>query len=74
MPILGIFSPKTNLMFVGLKNRIGMETGTTHVFHLSLIKIFFILHDIITVIHLQFWAYGSWDSLFPISMSPSANS
>ena len=22
------------------------------------------------VIHLQFWAYGSWDSLFPISMSP----
>ena len=23
------------------------------------------------VIHLQFWAYGSWDSLFPISMSPS---
>ena len=21
------------------------------------------------VIHLQFWAYGSWDSLFPISMS-----
>ena len=23
-----------------------------------------------TVIHLQFWAYGSWDSLFPISMSP----
>ena len=26
-----------------------------------------------TVIHLQFWAYGSWDSLFPISMSPTAN-
>ena len=25
------------------------------------------------VIHLQFWAYGSWDSLFPISMSPTAN-
>ena len=24
-----------------------------------------------TVIHLQFWAYGSWDSLFLISMSPS---
>ena len=24
-----------------------------------------------TVIHLQFWAYGSWDSLFPISMSPN---
>ena len=22
------------------------------------------------VIHLQFWAYGSWDSLLPISMSP----
>ena len=22
------------------------------------------------VIHLQFWAYGSWDSLIPISMSP----
>ena len=21
--------------------------------------------------HLQFWAYGSWDSLFPISMSPN---
>ena len=26
-----------------------------------------------SVIHLQFWAYGSWDSLFPISMSPTAN-
>ena len=26
-----------------------------------------------TVIHLLFWAYGSWDSLFPISMSPTAN-
>ena len=26
-----------------------------------------------TVIHLQFWAYESWDSLFPISMSPTAN-
>ena len=25
------------------------------------------------VIYLQFWAYGSWDSLFPISMSPTAN-
>ena len=25
------------------------------------------------VIHLQFWAYGSWDSLFPISVSPAAN-
>ena len=25
----------------------------------------------VTVIHLQFWAYGSWDSLFPISMSPN---
>ena len=25
------------------------------------------------VIHLQFWAYGSWDSLFPISMSPTEN-
>ena len=24
-----------------------------------------------TAIHLQFWAYGSWDSLFPISMSPN---
>ena len=23
-----------------------------------------------TVIHLQFWANGSWDSLFPISLSP----
>ena len=23
------------------------------------------------VIHLQLWAYGSWDSLFPISMSPN---
>ena len=23
------------------------------------------------MIHLQFWAYGSWDSLFPISMSPN---
>ena len=26
-----------------------------------------------TVIHLQFWAYGSWDLLFPISMSLNAN-
>ena len=26
-----------------------------------------------TVIHLQFWAYGSWDSLFPISMGPAEN-
>ena len=26
-----------------------------------------------SVIHLQFWAYGSWASLFPISMSPTAN-
>ena len=26
----------------------------------------------VTVIHLQCWAYhGSWDSLFPISMSPN---
>ena len=25
------------------------------------------------VIHLQFWAYGSWDSLLPISMGPTAN-
>ena len=24
------------------------------------------------VIYLQFWAYGSWDSLFPISMSQTA--
>ena len=24
-----------------------------------------------TEIHLQFLAYGSWDSLFPISMSPN---
>ena len=24
-----------------------------------------------SVIHLQFWAYGSWDSLFPIAMSPN---
>ena len=28
---------------------------------------------ILTVIRLQFWAYGSWDSPFPISMSPTAN-
>ena len=26
-----------------------------------------------SVIHLQFWAYGSWNSLIPISMSPTAN-
>ena len=26
-----------------------------------------------TVIHLQFWAYGSLDSMFPISMSPTEN-
>ena len=28
---------------------------------------------LLPVIHLQFWAYGSLDSLFPISMSPTAN-
>ena len=27
----------------------------------------------LSVIHLQFWAYGSWDLLFPISMSSTAN-
>ena len=27
----------------------------------------------LTVIQLQFWAYRSWDSLFPISVSPTAN-
>ena len=26
-----------------------------------------------SVIYLQFWVYGSWDSMFPISMSPTAN-
>ena len=38
VPILGIFSPKTILMFrVGLKKiRGGRPTGTTHTFHLSL--------------------------------------
>ena len=38
VPILGIFSPKTILMFrVGLKKiRVGRQTGTTHIFHLSL--------------------------------------
>ena len=25
-----------------------------------------------SVIYLQFWAYGSWDLLFPISMIPTA--
>ena len=25
------------------------------------------------VLHLQFWAYGSWDLLFSISMSQTAN-
>ena len=31
VPIFGIFSPKTILMFrVGLKNRVGRPTGTTH--------------------------------------------
>ena len=28
---------------------------------------------LMAVIHLQFWAYGSWNSLFPISVSPTAN-
>ena len=38
VPILGIFSPKTILMFrVGLKKiRVGRPTGTAHIFHLSL--------------------------------------
>ena len=37
VPILGIFSPKTILMFrVGLKNLGRKATGTTHTFHLSL--------------------------------------
>ena len=31
VPILGIFSPKTILMF-----RVGRPTGTTHTFHLSI--------------------------------------
>ena len=31
------------------------------------------VHVPMKLIHLQFWAYGSWDSLFPISMSPTAN-
>ena len=39
VPILGIFSPKTILMFrVGLKNRVGRPAGTIHAFHLSLIN------------------------------------
>ena len=39
VPILGIFSPKTILMFrVGLKKiKEGRPTGTTHTFYLSLI-------------------------------------
>ena len=28
------------------------------------------IFSLYAVIHLQFWAYESWDSLFPISMSP----
>ena len=38
VPILGIFSPKTILMFrVGLKTiMVGRPTGTTHTFHLIL--------------------------------------
>ena len=33
VPILGIFSPLTILMLrVGLKNRVGRPTGTTHIF------------------------------------------
>ena len=42
VPIVGIFSPKTILMFrVGLKKiRVGKPTGTTHTFHLSLSKYF----------------------------------
>ena len=41
MPILGIFSPKTILMFrvEFKKNRVGRPTGTTHTFHLSLNKL-----------------------------------
>ena len=31
------------------------------------------IYTLISVIHLHFWAYGPWDSLFPISMSPTAN-
>ena len=36
---------------------------------LRIFEIFTHAHN--TVIHLQFWAYGSWDSLFPISISPN---
>ena len=38
VPILGIFSPKTLLMFRvrAKKIRVGRPTGTTHTFHLSL--------------------------------------
>ena len=38
VPILGIFSPKTILMFMVGLNKLGRETGTTHIFHLSLNK------------------------------------
>ena len=33
----------------------------------------FMRKPISAVIHLLFWAYGSWDSLFPISMGLTAN-
>ena len=37
IPVLGISSPKTILMFrVGLKKKVGREMGITHTFHLSL--------------------------------------
>ena len=36
-----------------------------HTIHLAYLKV--------SVIHLQFWAYGFWDSLLPTSMSPTAN-
>ena len=49
MPILGIFSPKTILIFrVGLgKIRVGRPTGTTHTFHLSLIQHLLFVYDVL---------------------------
>ena len=45
---------------------------TTIIFNF-LFKYYLVLFIYKAVIHLQFWAYGPWDSLFPISMNPTAN-
>ena len=66
---LGALESKLGCFFsVGTWQHLG-ECLSTSIFWL---RIFWTSHEL-AVIHIQFWAYGSWDSLFPISMSQTAN-